>query len=435
MSHLVQIDQNKFVSRDFLGFGAEWDSRNYPGIGVTDEEFALIRKRIEWMRMPVARIMMICHWCYKGNDEYDFESEQMLALYRHLDLCEERGMTVLLTDWGCEPDWLNCPDVKDISDPKYADIIVVYMKHLLDVKGYTCIKHFIMCNEPNFEVGNFDRWRNGIRNVHASLKKDGIADRVIFTGSDMVDDPKWHRMAVDQLSEQFQAYDLHLYADDWVLTENWCHGYFKQCWDYVLEKDPNGADKRWIVAEAGLELNETTDPDENFITTLDYGLGMIDFAIQGALSGADAIIAWMLDDNSHPKLPREWGMWTNRNDGMKLKHWFRAWALMTRYVPAGSKIFAGDPLLSTDIQTLVAKTPDGDWTICILNRSTETKAVTVKFAGGPSIDMARYVYGTETDSQDADGFPVPIDSRPCDLDAGIDVTCDPRTAVILTSVA
>ena len=69
------------------------------------------------------------------------------------------------------------------------------------------------------------------------------------------------------------------------------HGYFKQCWDYVLEKDPNGGDKRWIIAEAGLELNETTDPDEKFITTLDYGLGMIDFAIQGALSGASAIMA------------------------------------------------------------------------------------------------------------------------------------------------
>ena len=107
---------------------------------------------------------------------------------------------------------------------------------------------------------------------------------------------------------------------------------------------------------------------------------------------------------------------------------------MSRHVPAGSNILAGDPLLSTDIQTLVVKTPDGAWTICILNRSSEAKAVTVKVAGGPSIGMARYVYGTETDKQDADGFPVAMDRRPCNLDAGVEVTCAPRTAVILSSV-
>lgn len=435
MSHCVEIDPTNVITESFLGYGAEWDSRNYPGIGVTDEEFALIRKRIEWMRMPIVRIMMICHWCYKGNGAYDFESEAMRALYRHLDLCEERGMTVVLTDWGCEPGWLKCPDVENFADPRYGEIIATYMRHLLDVKGYTCIRHFILCNEPNYEVGSMHRWRTGVRNVHAALKKAGLTDRVLFTGSDQVDAPDWHQMAVDQLSELLRAYDIHLYADDWVLTDNWCHGYFKQCWDYVREKDPNGAGKRCIVTEAGLELNEKTDPDLTFNTTLDYGLGMIDYAIQGAVSGAAAIIAWMLDDNSHPGPGRGWGMWTDREKGMKLKPWFRAWALMTRHVPAGSRILAGEPLLSADIQTLVAKTPGDAWTICILNRSKESRTAQVKVAGGPSVVLSRYVYGTEADKQDADGFPVAVDSRTCNLDAGVEVTCDPRTAVILTSVA
>jgi len=112
----VQLDPAKVICQKFLGFGAEWDSNSYNDSGVTDGDFAMIRKRVEWMRVPIARIMMQSKWCYKGNGRYDWNDPQMKALYRHLDVCQRLGTTVLLTDWGIEPGWLKTPDVAKVSD-------------------------------------------------------------------------------------------------------------------------------------------------------------------------------------------------------------------------------------------------------------------------------------------------------------------------------
>lgn len=119
----VQLDPAKVICQKFLGFGAEWDSNSDNDSGVTDADFAMIHKRVEWMRLTIARMMMQSKWCYKGNGRYDWNDPEMKALYRHLDVCQKLGTTVLVTDWGIEPGWLKTPDVAKVEDSKYADII------------------------------------------------------------------------------------------------------------------------------------------------------------------------------------------------------------------------------------------------------------------------------------------------------------------------
>ena len=60
---LVQLDPTAVICQKFLGFGVEWDSNGYNGSGINDSDFAVICKRVEWMRLPVARIMMQSKWC------------------------------------------------------------------------------------------------------------------------------------------------------------------------------------------------------------------------------------------------------------------------------------------------------------------------------------------------------------------------------------
>jgi len=50
--NILHIEAAERKSSEFLGFGAEWDSRHYRD-ALTAENFALIRRRIEWMRLPV----------------------------------------------------------------------------------------------------------------------------------------------------------------------------------------------------------------------------------------------------------------------------------------------------------------------------------------------------------------------------------------------
>ncbi len=55
---LVRVDPSTVICQRFIGFGVEWDSNGYNDNNVTDTDFAVIRKRIEWMRLSIARIMM-----------------------------------------------------------------------------------------------------------------------------------------------------------------------------------------------------------------------------------------------------------------------------------------------------------------------------------------------------------------------------------------
>ncbi len=116
----LNIVPAKIVTKNFLGFGAEWDSYSYDDNKVDAKDFSIIEKRIEWMEIPLMRIMMIANWCYLGNGKYDWNTRDMKELYRHLDLCQKLGITVFLTEWGCNDNWLKIPDVEKINEKKYA---------------------------------------------------------------------------------------------------------------------------------------------------------------------------------------------------------------------------------------------------------------------------------------------------------------------------
>jgi len=433
----VEIDANDVVCKDFIGFGAEWDSRNYHHAGITEEDFDIIRTRVEWMRLPAARIMMQCKWCYKGNGKYDWESEEMVALYRHLDVCQSLGTTVFLADWGCEAEWLHCPEVAEVQDPKYAEIIAAYMGHLLRQKGYTCIKHFIMGNEPNYEVEDWDRWKTGILNVHTEFKKHGLADEVILTGTDHVDNDDWHRWAVDQLPDTLGAYDFHCYASADQIRKGELYEYFKKSWDYARERDPKGESKPCVVGEAGLNDGADHPYGNATIDSADYGIIMSDYAIQAANAGSAAVFAWMLDDNSHPGF--YWGMWSNKEKGMQLRPWFYPWSLLSRYVPQGSHVVR-TTLSSPDVRAAAACMVDGRsaterlWTFCLVNRAKEPKTVRLHLTGGHRVRMDRYVFSGTSAKRNEGGFPSPLDHEEYDLGVGADVMCEAESVVILSSM-
>lgn len=434
---LVEIDTKDVICNRFLGFGAEWDSSSYTKAGITEEDFSVIRERVEWMGLPVARIMMQTKWCYRGNGIYDWNNPDMKALYRHLDTCRSIGTTVFLTDWGCEPEWLQCPDVAKVNDPKYAEIIGTYMDHLVNRKGYTCIKYFIMVNEPNYEVKEWSRWKKGVENVFAEFQKRGLQKKVIFTGSDHSNNDNWHTMAVDQLQNILGAYDIHRYANDSDVRTGKLYDYFKKSWQYALSKDARAAFKPFVVGEAGMNDGAQHPRGNLNIDTIYYGIFMADYAVQAVNAGSAAVLAWMLDDNSH--LGFFWGLWTNKEKGMKLRPWFYPWSLLCRSFPPGSRIIRTNPI-SKDVRVLAAYCDHKDvsgiqsWSFCLVNRANRATTVRLHVPAGPYLIMRRYVYSKTSIKTDANGFPAPLDNRGYDLNKGADVPCEANSVVILTSI-
>jgi len=423
----------ELVSRDsFLGFGAEWDSRGYDEHGVTDEDFELIADRIRWMRLPVVRSMMQTKWCYLGQGKFDWETPEMKRLYRQLDLCQREGITVLLTDWGCEPEWLRIPGVKDVADPVYAEAIGTYMDYLVNQRGYSCIKYFILVNEPNYEVGDWDRWKTGLENVARVFAERHLDERVTLMGPDHSNADEWLRNSVDQLRILLGAYEIHRYERDDVVRPGLLEGYLRQQLEYIRANDPESGGKPFVVGEAGLN-DEADHPYGNRrIDSYDYGLFMADYAVQAARAGASAVSAWMLDDNSHPGF--YWGMWTNKEKGLKLRPWFHAWSLLSRYFPKGCATYRTQQP-SQDWRLLVASIPSGfgcrAWSICLVNRGPKPVDVNVKLPDAGRQHTKAFLYSKDT-MVDLEGFPRPVWTGEVDLGQELHI-CSPPEAVLVQS--
>ena len=432
MTYAIQIDPQAIACPRFIGFGAEWDSNNYPNAGVTAEDFTLIQKRVRWMRLPVARIMMQTKWCYRGPGQYEWDNTAMQALYRHLDTCQELGTTVLLTDWGCEPDWLRIPGIADVAGPQVCG----GHRHIPGLPAEHKKVHLHpplhLGNEPNLEVRDWPRWKKGLENVWAIMQRRGLDRQIIFTGPDESTNENWQDRAVDELQNILGAYDVHLYAEDRVVRNGSLYPFFRTLWDDARRNDPGAQDKPFIVGEAGTSDGSHPPSRNDNIDTVWYGVFMADYAAQAANAGSSAVSAWMLDDNSHQDFVL--GMWSNKASGMKLRPWFYVWALLCRAFPAGSVIYQ-TPQASRLVRVLAGSLPGGGCSVCAVNRADEAATLTLSIPGAGVTKMRRYLYAEGALAVDADGFPVPLDTSDADLAQGISITLPPNAVVLLTSVA
>lgn len=427
----IVVDESSVVCTDFLGLGAEWDPRAYGMHGVTDEQFAVAAKRLEYMRLPLVRMMMLTKWCWRGDGTYDWDSEEMRLLYRHLDTCQRLGISVFLSDWGCEREWTSAPGVKDTADPVYAQAIGGYLDYLIHERGYDCIRYFILANEPNYEIGNFERWQQGVRNVAAELARRVLDQQVTLAGSDESNAPEWHRRAVDEMQDLFAVYDVHLYAGDAMVRPGGLETFFADHWNYAREHDPAAGQKRFFVGEAGLNDGALHPAINLNMDSVYYGLFMADYAVQALRAGSHAVSAWMLDDNCHQGF--NWGMWSNAASGMRLRPWFYTWSLLSRYCPPGATVYAPSQP-SEDVRLLAVEHPERGWTFCAVNRGDAAAYPVLQAEAAGTQRVKRYVYSDLTRPCDEKGFPVPVADEEADFAQAVRVECPARAMVLLTSM-
>jgi len=433
---IVSLGKEHVVCEGFMGFGAEWDSAAYNALGVTDEDFAVIAERVRWMRLPVVRTMMLTRWCYRGEDGFDWDNPDMRALYRQLDLCQQQGITVLLTDWGCES-WTKVPGIENMVDPKYAEAIGTYMDYLVNERAYSCIKYFILVNEPNYEVGDFDRWKQGVLNVAAVFKRRGLDRHFGFAGSDHSNAPAWHEDAVRQLRDTLGAYDVHSYANDAQVRPGKLEAFFANQWQFARDNDPNAKRKPCIVGEAGMNDGARHPGANDNIDSFEYGLFMADYAVQAARAGSAAVCAWQLDDNGHEGFT--WGMWKDKKNGLGLRPWFYVWSLLSRYFPRDATIYR-PPESSPDWRIVIGAGPAGSdgkpegWTFCLVNRGDAEVQTRVKVPDDAKRTLTRYVYSADARPTGDSGFPEPSEKTAVDLGGPLALRCPPRSVVLATTL-
>ena len=423
----IKVEPSQAINKPFLGIGANWDTCDYDTIGVTPQDLALTEKRLDYMKMPIARVMMIAGWATNDGVTYNYNSTDMQNLCKLLDYCQLHNVTVILTEWGIKglgwgaPNW-DHSTLKGSDDPKYAEIIGVYLNHLINDDGYTCIKYFLFYNEPNPESEDYTSWRNGVKNIAAELAKRGLDSKVTLMGSDEAIDPNWQHTTIQDLKDSLGAYDLHIYSTNNNLLQETLQTSITSEMSIETQIDPNTSSKPFIISEAGMYMGDSFS--DNYI----YGLWMGDYAVQALRAGSSSVIAWMLDDNSHTDF--EWGLWSDRSHGMFLKPWFYTWSLLTRSLPRGTIIYKVPETLP-DLRVLAARTPAGNWTFVAVNRGDSEADVTFN-AFGDSTRFNRYLYSYGKTSVDIDGFPVPESSFIASISA-VRTIIPPESVVIITS--
>ena len=438
------------ISSDFFGFGVEWDPYDEAlawGCEVSDADWEELYKRLDYMCPQYVRCMINSPYTY--FDDGSYEPDRNIAGTVHLlDYCQSRGITVIYGEYN-PPAW----EMKDSED--WVRMSVDNLRRLVVDRGYSCIKHFVIFNEPDGNWastdGDYALWqRMYLRFAKEMAKYPGLAG-VTLAGPDAVlnyknpasvyDCDGWISQTALDLDILTGIYDIHAYPGREYVYSGKFGGDVRR----VAALVPEG--KRLIFGEAGYKYDSPEDAalkaeylrrveghpftkgsDCNMLVyDYFYSLDMPVFLMEAVNNGASGAAAWMLDDAMHSSGDsgktedvKIWGMWNILGSEVfgdpseeDIRPWYYTWSLMCRYFPRGCDIVRVDGSLPGGVFAAACRTAGGGLTLALVNSSK--KAVEIV----PSLgDVTLREVSGETGAApigDPDGRTGYPPSHPCSL--------------------
>ncbi len=256
----VTIDAGLVVSHMNGGIGASWHSMSreiplenekydYPvrfvnprgsGYGgnppVTDTAaWRQICNHALWLGLDFLRVELSQRMYEPNRNAFDWNNEEMQALYRILDWCEANHADVFLQQMWGDVAWNSYPGVHPLmSAPRslddFAEGIATLLQYLTVTRKYSCIKYFCITNEP--PGGTWGYWwsfgsgsgtlTSAWKKVRETLDSKGI--HIPLSGPDWTDLPPFDSSKID-FDPYIGAYDIHSYGgidyDGEEIIHNW----------------------------------------------------------------------------------------------------------------------------------------------------------------------------------------------------------------------
>ena len=464
----ITVNTDAPICTNFLGFGVQWSA--YPEFDITEAAWQKVFERLDFMRVPMIRLMLSARtFCNgfdaQGNPVYRWDNNSMTKMYRVLDYCERRHVTVVLGEWhhtAANPETGESqPPEGDKSDARWHRIIGDLIEHLGREKHYTCILFYNLMNEPNSKksgYNDFSRWSAATTGMNAEFAKRGLAKKISIIGPDVTflpGDNYWLDLAVQKNTADLGAYDFHFYASPADVESGFLE---KFCWlkhDYINRYDARGRSKPFFMGEAGMTGGGAIEPQggrdsQRHVYEHIYGVWMADYNVQCARAGMAGTIAWDLDDAMHTvngatdirkALFKKWGFFNSlaneigHPEDANLRPWFFSWSLMARSFPPGCTTFTTSGSNIAGSRTLAAISGT-DYSLALVNDSTTPQEIHVTVPDSPKIpQLLRYNYFPDDRLVDKDGFPQPrAILQNADLSAGLNVNLPARSVVIFTSI-
>jgi len=417
----IRVDICNQPNRQKLdGFGAEFDpfiwTKFNTDKGFNDEDWDLIVKRVQDMRLQKIRVMVLPEWFEPQNDNDDpnkvdmnsftWQSHEMEGLYRVLDLAEQEDINVNLTLWGAtaaRQSWLSFGNVGLwVNAPKYLDEwsenFSTLIKYLSETKQYTCIKQITPYNEPDWAFVNdknevdFDYYVKMVKDLDRKLKQDGIRDQVELNVSDDATNPKWLKKSLWRLTSVADSFNSHIYKFSADSTGMEMFDWTKTLVNYTQLFAPG---KPHTINEFG--SNQFIDSHHQKDTDT-YGRGLMyaRHAINSLNAGSAGTLAWVLFDQYYDETQlMELGLWRFKDKNWEARPMYYSWSLITRYTTPGADIYRGK---SSDagIGVTALKSPEGKLTYLISNETDTEKTVSIVDKKAGSSALNKYVMTENT---------------------------------------
>ncbi|MBN1512344.1 MAG: hypothetical protein JXB13_10040 [Phycisphaerae bacterium] len=452
----VEVHATEVLVDGFGGVGVEWSA--YPWWDVSDEDWQKVFRRLEFMRLPLARVMLDAFWYCQGFDAqgepiYTWDTPFMQKLYRLLDWCQRNNTVVIIGEWGR-------PNGRDLDlaadDLRWTRIIADFVEHMVRRKGYTCLKHYNIINEPHgsWTGVSWDEWYAAITGLHGEFKRRGLLDQITIAAPDGDRSFTTRCLRHEALRELTGVYDEHWYLLALEVERGLPELYTREQLRQIHRRDPG---KRLILGEVGLADGKTEKDQQPNVYKFWYGVSMADAAIQMIRGGMSGFIAWDLDDSMHflgdggesmnalsdvrPDDAYErrkiWGFWSilgaehGAPEDENMRPWFFPWAVLSRAFPPGCQTLETDASGIPDLRVTAARIPAGaayHLSFAVANNSPWPRHLRVRvpeMAGRATLGVYEY-FDSNADNV-VDSWPRVVD------DQGRDVF--PRSSRTLTDVA
>jgi hypothetical protein len=369
---------------------------------VSDERaWQQLERHARWLGLDFLRVEIDQRMYQPERDRFDWDNEEMQALYRILDICERAGADVFLQQMWRHVEWNAWPGVHPlISAPRsleeHARGLATLLEHLLRTKGYRCIRWLSIANEPPGGTWGY-WWSYGaepapegltpITPALAVLRKEldtrGIA--LPMSGPDWTDLPPFPDSEID-FDAHVGAYDIHTYkgldAEGQRIVEQWAEWARKR-------------GKPFFLTEFG-NMSLGWGGDDPGPASYAAVLSNAEVVIRGLNAGVDGLNRWSFtnrgDLDGQWQLVRTW----DRERRVHLPEVapepipYYGFGLLTRFLAKGSRVIASPVEGAEALLAAAALSPRDRLTLLVLNLSDA--AVTASLEVLPTRSEALHIY-------------------------------------------
>ena len=429
---LVTVDFGKSIHTMRGGIGASWhaigptvfqypeligrDNRSCRGSGFGgnpplrpgyEPAWSDLLHHARWLGLDFIRVEIDMRMYHPRRDEFTWDTEEMQTLNRILQHCQSNHVDVYFTMMWQDVDWNAHPGVCRLqSSPQsvadFAGSYATLLARLVKTNGYSCIRWVTVNNEPGMSAGwwqgadkKADSIMPAVRALRTALDQCGLKD-VAVCGSD----------GHSPQSGQFELQDPAVGA----LAMHYYGGTVPAGMYLAIVKVARERGIPFFVAEFGHFFMGTFEGEKMAMAgprseaPKSYAAQLLNAekVLVGLNRGVDGFNRWSFvnrgDLDGQWQLVRTWNpnLWDYYKKVTPEPVPYYCYGMLTRFTAKHSTVLGTS---SDDPEVIVAalRSPRGQTTLYLLNKSAQQREVALKLAGVTEALTCRQYQVTEAD--------------------------------------